>query len=121
MVEAWVIVSLLGLIGACLVVLAATGLTLALDLRRTLRGVDRMVSALNHAAKETRHVLTGARQIVARTDRATQRVEGVVQRACAAAEDTMERVKGIKDQADALMSRWFGNGARSEPRPRLRR
>ena len=121
MVEAWAILTMLGLIGACLVVMTVTGLVLVLDLRRTLRGVDRMVSRLDRAAKETRHVLTGARRIVVRTGRTAQRVEQVVQRACATAEDTVKRLKGFNEHADAFVSRWFGNGARSEPRPRFRR
>ena len=121
MVEAWAILAALGLIGVCLVVMTVTGLALALDLRRTLRGVDRMVSRLDRAAKETRHVLTGARRIVARTDRTAQHVERVIQRACATAEDTMERLRGFKEHAGTFVSRWFGNGAGSEPRPRFRR
>ena len=121
MVEAWATLTVLGLIGVCLVVLTVTGLTLALDLRRTLRGVDQMVSRLDRAAKETRQVLTGARRIVARADRTAQHVERVVQRACATAEETTERVMGLKAQAETFVSKWFGNGARSEPRPRFHR
>ena len=121
MVEAWVILTMLGLIGACLVVMTVTGLALTLDLRRTLRGIDRMVSKFDRAAKEARHALTGAQRIVARTGRTAQRVEQVVQRACATAEDTVKRLKGFNEQAGTFVSRWFGNGAGSEPRPRFRR
>lgn len=110
MPEAWFLTTVLALIGACLVVMTVTAVMVAGDLRRTLRGLNTLLSKFETVAKDARQVLTGARRVVAGADRATRQVEHVVQRVCETAEDTVERVMG-----------WFGNGAGSEPRPRFRR
>ncbi len=121
MPEAWFITTVLALIGACLVVMTITTVMVASDLRRTLRGLNTLLPKFETVAKDARQVLAGARRVVARADRATQQVEQVVQRACATAGETMERVMGLKAQAETFVSKWFGNGARSESRPRYRR
>lgn len=121
MPEPWVITTVLCLIGACLLVMTITAVMVAGDLRRTLRGINTLLPRLETVAKDARQVLTGARRVVAGADRASRQVEHVVQRVCETAEETVERVMGLKAQAETFVRKWFGNGARSEPRLRYRR
>lgn len=121
MPEAWFITTVLALIGACLVVMTITAVMVASDLRRILRGLNTLLPKFETVAKDARQVLTGARRVVAGADRATRQVERVVQRVCETAEGTVERVMGLKAQAETFVSKWFGNGARSGSRLRDRR
>ena len=108
MLESGLLLGVLSLIGVCLVVLTATAVALARELHRTLQKANAFLGASEHLVREARQITTGARRIVARADRATGRVEQLVSKAVGAVAHTLEQF------------RWFGNGARSEPRLRYR-
>jgi hypothetical protein len=103
--DAWLLYGLLGLICACLLLLTATALLLAHDLRRTLRQVSVLVRHSNQA-------VTGARRILARAEVATGRINRIVAQACAAAEGAMGGLTKLLGN---------GNGAGEGPRSRYRR
>jgi len=95
MTESLLLLAALSVIGACL--LATTLATLS-----TMR--------------ECRATLRETRELVARWNAVTRRVEAVVGSACEAASATLEGLSRWKGRAERLFTSRFGNGAGAEPR-----
>ena len=96
----------LGVAGACLVILTATVVITAAELRRTLR--DARVS------------LRRARRLVVKVDRAADAVGAVIQQICASATDAIGQLTRLRRRAQAFWAGHVGNGAGEDPRSHYR-
>jgi hypothetical protein len=105
---------LLGVASACLLT-ATIALSIAVaELRRTLRGVNRMLPEARVACREL-HRLLG------RANRTTGHVEAVVHRACEAASAGLDRLLRFGGGAEHVLMKRIGNGAGAGPRRHHRR
>lgn len=107
MSEGTLFLTLLAVIAACSVVLTATWLFMARDVRK--------------AVQETRFAMRQARRLLARGDNATRHVETVVIRACEAAAAAVEQFGQVRKAARHLFTGNGRHGARSGPRVHHRR
>ena len=98
---------LLAVIAACALVLTATWLAMARDVRG--------------AVQETRFAMRQARRLLARGDSATKHVETVVIQVCEAAADAVEQFSQVRKAARHLFNGNGRHGARSGPRAHHRR
>lgn len=110
---------LLGLIGACLAALTFTIIWLAWNFHQTLRRLDALLNAATPAIREARRSLQELRRILEKTHHATRTVDNMVQQACDAASEALERVADWTGKARSLWKPSHRtNGARGEPRHR---
>ena len=108
MVDAMLVPLLLVGIGLVLAVIAVTLVVVAMDLRRTLRGVDALLPDCHRAVQEARRVLSHAQA-------ASHHLAGVIVKACNVAALTIDQVGMLKDRAETFLSErlGIGNGARA--------
>ena len=109
---------LLAVIALCAVILTATLLVTASDMRRVLRRVTLILPEAEEALRQTNRSLTHLRKLLTHANSASQRVEAVVHQACDAASDALERVNAVKDRVMDFLSGHAGNGAGVGPRRR---
>ena len=121
MAEAWWIAVFLSVLGVCAMIITLAVVIAVSDLRRTMRQVRTRLPHYDRALAEAHRTLTHLRRVLARTDHATRHVEGVVRKACGAAAEIIDRVVFLKEQAEDLWVRRFGNGTRAGPRSRFHR
>ena len=107
MSESAVSLIVLSVIAGCALVLTATWLLMARDVRGAVR--------------ETRFAMRQARRLLARGDNATRHVETVVIRVCKAAADAVEEFSQVREAARHLFNGNGRHGARSGPRAHHRR
>lgn len=107
MSEGALFLTLLAVIAACAMVLTATWLFMARDVRE--------------AVQETRQAMRQARRLLARGNNATRHVEAVVIRACEAAAGAVERFGRVRHAARHIFIGKGRNGAGSGPRFHHRR
>lgn len=101
------ILLLAGVLCGCAVVLTGAILLFLREARATLR--------------ELESLLPQARQILARTNRATQAAEEVVDRTRQVALGIVDQLARITGKAQHFFEKRFGNGAGPKPRQRYRR
>ena len=108
----------LGLISISLLVLTATVVMTAHDLRKTLQRINAVLPAGRHVLQELERTLHDSRQVVALTQRIIRHVEAAVLKGCEAAGELIEPVMALRAKAQAFFAKQFGmsNGARSGPR-----
>lgn len=121
MPEPALVIVLLAVAVACLVAVVTTALLTARDFRRTLHRINGMLPEADRALREARRSLEGARQLLARADTASRRVEGVVHDACDAVSGTLSQVTLWRKRASRFLKEHVGNGAGADPRRHHRR
>ncbi|MBI4596809.1 MAG: hypothetical protein HY737_00215 [Candidatus Omnitrophica bacterium] len=109
---------LLAVIALCAMILTATILLTATDMRRALRRVTSILPEAEEALKKTNRSLSHVQRILGRANVATQRVDHVVAQACDAASEALQRVTQLKTHVSGFFQEHAGNGARGEPRHR---
>ena len=94
MSDAPIPVLLLSVIAFCLVAMTLALCSAAWELHLTLRRLNGMLPDAAGALREARRSSRHLRRLLASAARATQRVEGAVERICDAASETLERALG---------------------------
>ena len=120
MSDATRIVLLLGVMTACLLAMTLTMILTARDVRMTLQRLSAVLPDAGQALRETRQSLRHVRALLARGDKATRRVESVIDQLCDATTETLGRFTMWKGRAEQFVLGRFGNGTRGEPRQRRR-
>ena len=94
----------LGVLCVCAVIVTATMLLIAVDLRRTLRQANRTLARLQRILVHATH--------------ASRRIDAVVEQACAAASGALHRLSGVRERVVNMLQRHAGNGSGLGPRRR---
>jgi len=116
MPDAFPLLMCLGVISACALAMTATMVWTARDMRRALRRVNAILPSAEQALRDVHRALHHVRRLLTRADQASRRVEIIVHQACDTAEDVVERVSALKQQAQHSLGKWLGNGAGAGPR-----
>ena len=116
MLDPVVFPALLLIVIACVLAMTITIVLTAREFRRTLRRVNAILPGADRAIRETHQSLEQVRRLLTKTNHASAHIEAVIHQACDAASDTLRRFMRVKEQAQALWSARFGNGAGAEPR-----
>lgn len=110
MTSPWLVLWL-GLLSISLFGLMVLVAFLAVDMRRTLQGVQTMIPLWTNVARHAECATAAAEQLVARAHHSVGQVTNVVDAACETAAETLHGIRQLK--------RHFGtNGARKAPRRR---
>ena len=109
MSDSALIAALLGLIGACLLVMTVTMVTTACQFRATLR---RFHALLPDAHRSFRQSL----RLLRRANAAAQHVEGAMTSVSHAVLGALDRVGELKRKAQRFLQEHGGNGAGADPR-----
>ena len=122
MAESTLVILFLGVIATCLVLMAATMLLTARDLRRTIRRVHDLLPACERTVREAHLALAHARRLLSRADTISTAVEGMTERAATAASTLMRAWAQARSRAQHWLEGSFGkrNGTRAESRRRFR-
>ena len=114
----------------CLSLITFCVIAIAVDMHLTSRVVRRMIHSMSRqlpewglAASEIRRTLQQSRKTVERAHEAARQVGAVVKGACETADETLAQVRFVEGKARQLLKQYLGNGngAREEPRRRIRR
>lgn len=95
---------LLGVSSLCLIALTATFLIIAKDLRRLLKHLEASLPAYRQTIQEIHRTVGVARQLLVRTDEATQQI--------------VEPFVLFSEKARKFFAHYFGNGERVRSHPR---
>ena len=117
MFDSSLIAVFLGVIMACLVVMTVALLSTAWELRGTLRRLNTMLPGADATLREARHSLRQIRRMLVRTNHAARSVETVIERACEAGLDVLDRWQTFTGRAQTFLTERFGNGRGAEPHP----
>ena len=122
MAESALVILFLGVIAMCLVVMAATMLLTARDVRRTIRRVHDLLPSCERALREAHLTLAHTRRLLSRADTISTAVEGMTERAATAASTLMRAWAQVRSRAQHWLEQSFGkrNGTRAESRRRFR-
>ncbi len=120
-VDSFLVVLLLGLNSLCAIVMTTFLWSTTQDLRRTLKRINTVLPHGNQVFLEARRTLGEARQLLARTNKATHQVEEVIHRTRDAVLEIFDQWAAFRGRAQAFLAERFGNGARSGSRRQYRR
>ena len=106
----------LGLIGFCSVLITIASLITTRALWQASYQLNTLFSHGKKTLHETHQMVGTARQLLARTDKAAARVEGMIDKTCGVAESVLEQIDFVKEKTQTFWTRQFGNG--TKPRSR---
>ena len=103
-----------GVTAACAVALTVVVALTAQEVRRTLTHLRQTTLPLcDRTLRDAGRVATQVRQLVTRTQAATQQVTGVVARTCQTASTFLDQVAVAATRARQMFAARFGNGRRA--------
>lgn len=111
---------LAGVLCGCAVILTGAFLLFLREARGTLRKLESLLPPCKETLEEAADTFRQARQILTRTNKATQAAEEVVDRTRRVALGVVDQLARITGKAQHFLEKRFGNGARRSPRQRYR-
>ena len=108
--SAW-LVTVLSLLCFCSLALTVVMGAFFWQLRSSLRQLEAVTPDLMQLITESKEVFSKLSSVMQRADRATQRVESLVNKACDLAEDTVRHLEFVREGARTLLAKVRGNGA----------
>ncbi len=121
MLDSPVALTWLAVLSLGVITLTVTSLVIARELHQTLRQLNTVLPHVDQALQEAHHALRLARRLLGSAQDAAQQVALLIRHACGAASGTLTQWTQLQRRARRWLSGRFGNGARVEPRSRVRR
>jgi hypothetical protein len=113
MIDLSPLVVLLGVLTVAVIGLTTVAVVATLELRRMVRGLETLLPQCRGAASDLRKVMRQTQQLLNRGGRAAGHVESVVERACSAAEEAMDRWTSWRSNVQEWFRGQGRNGAGS--------
>ncbi len=107
---------LAGVLCGCAVVLTGAILLFLREARGTLRKLESLLPPCKETLEEVTDTFRQARQILTRTNRATQAAEEVIDRTRRIAFGVVDQLARITERAQHVCEKRLGNGAGPKPR-----
>ncbi len=111
---------MLGVICGCAVLLTWTLMATSSRLRRTLTRLDALLPECGRAVKQTRVTLGKTEELLDHGNAAVRHAEVAAQVIRELTTDLLSQLHLVEERTRGLVTRYFGNGMREEPRRHAR-